>query len=346
MKLSTTLPAANHPRDNARLAQDLEAAGIDALWVAEVYGFDAVSVAALVAARTERVQIGTGIAAIYSRTPSLTAMSAASLDAISEGRFVLGLGSSGPQVIEGWHGVPYDHPIGRTREIVDICRKVWRREPLVHQGRFYEIPLPPERGTGLGKPLKLINRPQRSDIPIYIAALGSKNLQLTAEIADGWIPHLFHPDRADVWQDDLDVGFRKRSADLGALEVVADVHVAFGAEADTQAALDHVRTRTALYVGGMGARGQNFYNDLFRRYGYEQEAETIQDHYLSGRREQAEAAVPEEFVQAVTLTGDAGRVRERVEAFAAAGVTCLDLDLDGVGPHAVRAVEQLRSWVS
>jgi len=342
VKLSTTLSASGNPKDTVALAHDLDAAGIDALWVAEVYSFDAVSILGYLAARTERTQLGTGIAALYSRTPTLTAMTAAGLDAVSDGRFVLGLGSSGPQVIEGWHGVRYDHPIERTREIVEICRSVWRREPLVHDGTYYRIPLPAGEGTGLGKPLKLINRPERADIPIYVAALGKRNLQLTAEIADGWMPHLFHPDRAEVWSADLEAGFARRPDTLGPLEIVADVSVAIGDGAEE--ALAHARQRAALYVGGMGAKGSNFYNDLFRRYGYAEQAETIQDLYLGGRREEAEAAVPDDFLAATTLVGDEGQVRERIEAYGAAGVTCLDLDL--VGPDPVATFDTLRGWTT
>lgn len=341
MKLSMTLSASQDPREVASLAHDLDAAGIDGLWVAEVYSFDAVSVLAFMAAHTERAQLGSGIMALYSRTPTLTAMTAASLDALSSGRFALGLGTSGPQVIEGWHGVRYDHPIERTREVVEICRQVWRREPVVHDGRHYTIPLPPDEGTGLGKPLKLINRPLRADIPVYIAALGKRNLQLTAEIADGWMPHLFHPGHADVWADDLAIGTARRADDLGPLEVVADVCVGLGDAAD--AALAHSRQRAALYVGGMGARGANFYNDLFRRYGYEDEAETIQDLFLSGRREEAEAAVPDEYATSTTLAGDEGRIRDQLDAYRAAGVTWLDLEVSG--PDPVGTVERLRSWL-
>ncbi|MFI5046635.1 MAG: LLM class F420-dependent oxidoreductase [Acidimicrobiia bacterium] len=341
MKLATTLPATADPKVTIALAHDLDSAGIDAIWVAELYSFDAISILGYLAARTERAQLGTGIASLYSRTPTLTAMTAAGLDAVSDGRFVLGLGASGPQVIEGWHGVPYDHPIERTREVVEICRKVWRREPVVHDGTYYRIPLPPDEGTGLGKPLKLINRPVRAEIPIYIAALGTRNLQLTAEIADGWLPHLFHPDRAGVWSADLDAGFARRSPELGPLEIVADVCVALGD--GEQLAFEHARRKAALYVGGMGAKGSNFYNSLFQRYGYVAEAETIQELYLSGRKEEAEAAVPDDFVAATTLAGDEGRVRERLEVYTAAGVTCLDMEL--VGPDPVSTVDTLRAWI-
>nr|WP_291825520.1 LLM class flavin-dependent oxidoreductase [Candidatus Microthrix sp.] len=200
MKLSMTLNYSGDPRAAAAEAADLERAGIDVGWVAELYSFDAVSILGYLAAKTETMELGSSILPIYSRTPTLTAMTAAGLDAVSEGRFILGIGASGPQVIEGWHGVPYDRPIGRQRELIDICRKVWRREVVTHDGPSYHLPLPADQGTGLGKPLKLINHPKRADIPVYIASLGPKNVEVTAEIANGWIPVFFHPDKADsVW---------------------------------------------------------------------------------------------------------------------------------------------------
>lgn len=221
MLLSTQLQYGDDPIRNADVVVELENAGLDVVWVAEAYSYDAVSLMGYLAARTERVQIGAGILPIYSRTPTLTAMTAAGLDALSNGRAILGLGASGPQVIEGFHGVPYDKPVTRTREIIEICRKVWRRERLQHEG-LYTIPLPEGQGTGLGKPLKLINHPVRSEIPIYVASLGPKNVEMTAEKADGWLPLFYLPEKAqDVWGADLAAGAAKRSADLGPMEIVA-----------------------------------------------------------------------------------------------------------------------------
>src|SRR6185295_4336340 len=198
---------------------DYERAGLDIVFVPEAYSFDAVSQLGFIAAKTERVQIASGIFQLYSRTPALTAMTAAGLDYVSGGRFTLGLGASGPQVIEGWHGVPYDAPVGRTREIIEICRMVWRRERLEHAGRHYTIPLPADRGTGLGKPLKLINQPVRERIPIVVAALGPKNVAMAAEIAEGWEPIFYLPERADqVWDDSLAAGRAKRDPSLGDLD--------------------------------------------------------------------------------------------------------------------------------
>ncbi|GAC1321013.1 MAG: LLM class F420-dependent oxidoreductase [Acidimicrobiales bacterium] len=320
---------------------DLEKAGLDIVWVAEAYTFDAVSYMGYLAARTETVQIGSGILPIYSRTPTLLGMTAAGVDALSGGRCILGLGASGPQVIEGFHGVAYDSPIGRTREIVDICRQVWRREKVIHHGANYEVPLPPERGTGLGKPLKLVNHPVRSSIPIYIASLGPKNVEMTAEIADGWLPLFYVPEKADaVFGDALKAGAAARSSELGPLEIVAGGLVAIGE--DVEHLRDLMRPSVALYVGGMGAKGKNFYNALACRYGYEAEAELIQDLYLDGKKEEAAAAVPAEFLEKMTLVGPAGYVRDRLAAFRESGVTVLSVS--PVGPDPVKLIEQLREW--
>ena len=309
-------------QETAAEIRDLEAAGLDVAAVAEVYTFDAVSQLGYLAAVTERVELLSAIFPIYSRTPALTAMTAAGLDFVSGGRFTLGLGASGPQVIEGWHGVPYDAPLQRTREIVEICRQVWRRDRLDHQGKKYSIPLPADQGTGLGKPLKLINTPVRDRIPITIASLGPKSVEQTAEIADGWLPMFFHPERAnDVWGEALAAGAANRSADLGPLDVFASPALAITDH--PEAVLPLVKPQLALYVGGMGARGKNFYNDLISSYGFEAEAARIQDLYLDGRRDEAIAAVPDELVRAVSLIGPASYVAERVAAFRAAGVTTL-----------------------
>src|SRR6476620_4940222 len=255
---------------------DYERAGLDVVFVPEAYSFDAVSQLGFIAAKTERVQIASGIFQLYSRTPALTAMTAAGLDYVSGGRFTLGLGASGPQVIEGWHGVPYDAPLQRTREVVEICRQVWRRDRLVHDGPKYTVPLPADRGTGLGKPLKLINTPVRERVPVMLAAIGPKNVELAAEIAEAWEPIFFVPEKAaSVWGESLAAGKAKRDPALGDLQVITGVPVAIGE--DVEPLLEFVRPALALYIGGMGARGKNFYNDLAVRYGYEAEAKTIQD---------------------------------------------------------------------
>jgi F420-dependent oxidoreductase-like protein len=342
MKISTQLMYAGNPKELIDQVVSLENAGLDAVWVAEAYGFDSPTLMGYVAAKTERVQIGSAILPIYSRTPALLAQTAAGLDAVSGGRAILGLGASGPQVIEGWHGVAYDKPLGRTREIVDICRRIWRREVLSNEGN-YPIPLPEGQGTGLGKPLKILTRPVRDSIPIYIASLGDKNVQMTAEIADGWLPTLFLPEKAgDVWGTALAAGKAKRSAELGDLEIVAGGILAIGD--DVEALRDASRPIIALYVGGMGARGRNFYNDLARRYGYEAEAEKIQDLYLSGKKEEAAAAVPAEFAELMNLVGPAGYVKERLQAFKEAGVTTLNVT--PIGENPAKLVAQVKEWLA
>jgi len=310
-------------KESAQQVAEFERAGLDLAWVAEAYGFDGVSLMGYLAASTERVQIASGILPIYTRTPTLLAMTAAGVDALSDGRCHLGLGASGPQVIEGWHGVPYDKPLGRTREIVEICRDVWAREDrLVHDGPIYHLPLPEGQGTGLGKPLKIIAHPVRPRIPIWIASLGPKNVEVTAEIADGWMPLFFHPEKAkEVWGDDLARGRAKRSDDLDDLWINAGGLLAIGD--DVESLRDLARPMIALYVGGMGAKGRNFYNDLVCRYGFEQEAAEIQDLYLAGKKQEAAALVPEALLEATSLCGPAGYVAEKVAAFAEAGVTHL-----------------------
>jgi len=345
MKLSMTLNYSGDPKETARQAADLERAGIDVGWVAELYSFDAVSILGYLAAQTETMQLGSAILPIYSRTPTLTAMTAAGLDAVSDGRFILGLGASGPQVIEGWHGLPYDRPLGRTREVIEICRKVWARERVVHDGTSYQLPLPADQGTGLGKPLKLINYPKRADIPIFIASLGPKNVQLTAEIADGWIPVFFHPEKAnDVWGADLAIGHAKRDASLGSMDVVCGGSLAICDEDAAQKIRNGGRFMTALYVGGMGAKGKNFYNNIFQKYGYEEEAEKIQDLYLEGRKQEAEALVPDEFLRSTAMVGDQGWVRDRVMAYKDAGVTMLTLQ--PAGPDPLALIEKVKGWIS
>jgi len=343
MKLSMTLNYNGDPAQTAQTARDYESAGVDMVWVAELYSFDAVSLMGYLAAVTERMEICSGILPIYSRTPTLIGMSAAGIDALSGGRCVLGLGASGPQVIEGWHGVPYDAPIGRTKEINDICRHVWKREKVQYDGKYYQFPLPADQGTGLGKPLKIINHPVRSSIPIYVASLGPKNIQMTAETADGWLPIFFHPDKAnDVWAEDLNIGKANRSEELGDLEVVAGGLVSVCDDATAKQLRDGSRGMTALYVGGMGAKGKNFYNTLFQKYGYEEEAEKIQDLYLSGHKGEAEALIPDDYLEATTMAGDEGFVRDRIEAYREAGVT--RLSITPIAENPLELIEKVKAW--
>ncbi|MBF6440402.1 LLM class F420-dependent oxidoreductase [Nocardia farcinica] len=321
---------------------DLERAGLDIVFVPEAYSFDAVSALGYLAARTERVQLASGILQLYTRTPSLTAMTAAGLDFVSDGRFLLGLGASGPQVIEGFHGVPYDAPIGRTRELVEICRKVWRRERLEYQGKYYQIPLPAERGTGLGKPLKLINHPVRDRIPVLLAALGPKNVELAAEIAEGWQPIFFLPEKAtEVWGESLAAGRAKRDPTLGELEVFAGPALAIGE--NVTPLLEFVKPHLALYIGGMGAKGKNFYHTLATKYGYGAEADRIQELYLAGKKEEAAKVVPDALVRDISLVGPAGFVKERIAAFREAGATVLNVvPMAGTAAERVKLIEQLR----
>lgn len=326
MKLSMQIGYSGGFAESVAQVQALEKAGMDLVYVAEAYGFDAVTMMGYIAAKTETIQIASGILPIYTRTPTLIAMTAAGLDEISDGRAVLGLGASGPQVIEGFHGVAYDAPIGRTREVIEICRQVWKREPVIHDGKYYKLPLPADQGTGLGKALKIITHPKRDRIPIHVASLGPKNVQMTAEIADGWLPILYHPDKAqDIWGADVAAGVAKRSADLGPLDVIAGGLLAIGPEDQVKGLRDLNRYMIALYVGGMGARGKNFYNTLFSRYGYEAEAKQIQDLYLDGKKNEAAAAIPESFLIETSLVGEEGFVTEQIAKFKAAGVTTLNV---------------------
>ena len=309
-------------KEAAEQVVSYERAGVDIALVAEAYSYDAISQLGYLAAKTNTIELGTGVVPIYTRTPALLAMTAASMDYVSDGRFRLGIGTSGPQVVEGFHGVPFDAPLGRTREVVDICRLVWRRERVNYDGKYYQLPLPADRGTGLGKPLQLINHPVRERIPITIAALGPKNVELTAEIAEGWQPVFFYPEKADsVWGDALRAGFAKRDPALGELDIMASVNLAIGDNVGDR--LSWAKPQLALYLGGMGARGQNFYHKLATRYGFGDAADRIQDLYLAGRKQEAIDAVPDDLVRNVSLVGPRGYVKERLAAFAEAGVTTL-----------------------
>jgi F420-dependent oxidoreductase-like protein len=321
----------------------LEEVGLDLVWVAEAYGNDAATRLGYLAARTQRLELASGIFPIYSRTPALLAQTAAGLDEISDGRAILGLGASGPQVIEGWHGVPYDRPVQRTREIIDVCRMIWRRQEVRYDGRVLKLPLPAEQGTGLGKALKILTHPRRDRIPIYLASMGDRSVELTAEAAEGWLPIFFVPEKADaIWGAALRRGFAKRSPELGRLEIGAGGVLAIGE--GLEGLRDLERPHLALYIGGMGARGKNFYNDLVRMYGYEQEAAQIQDLYLSGQKKAAEALVPADLLESLSLIGPEGYVKDRIAAFRAAGVTLLDLQ--PIGPDPLGDVAKVKNWIS
>jgi len=344
VQLSYPLQYAGNPRETADQVAELEKAGLDMVWVAEAYGFDSPTLMGYLAAKTERLQIAAGILNVFSRTPGAILQTAAGLDNVSGGRAVLGLGASGPQVIEGFHGVPYDKPLGRTREVIRIVRSGLRREPLQASGIF-TIPLPADQGLGLGKPLKILTKVERDAIPIWVASLGDKNVEMTAELADGWLPILFIPERArDVWGASLDAGTAKRDPELGPLQISAGGMVAIGEGPETKGLLDFLRPMYALYVGGMGARGKNFYNELAQHYGYEKEAKEIQDLYLDGKKDEAAAKVPMEWMEQSNLVGPASYVQERIAAFKEAGVTHLSLVPATDDPAAT--VSQLKDWVS
>lgn len=346
MKLSTTLMYSGNPREAADQVSRLEKAGLDTIWVAEAYGFDAPTLMGYLAAKTETIEIGSAILNIYSRTPGALLQTAAGLDNVSGGRAILGLGSSGPQVIEGFHGVPYAKPLARTAEVIDIVRRGLKRERLENDG-LIKLPLTKEHGavTGLGKPLKILTHPERDAIPIYIASLGPKSVEQTAEIADGWIPMLFLPEKAHtVWGDALAAGKAKRSADLGPLEINTGGMVAIGEGPETKALLDFARPLYALYVGGMGAKGKNFYNDVACAYGYEKEATEIQDLYLSGKKKEAEALVPAEWLEAGNFVGPESYVKERIAAFKEAGVT--NLSLTPISDDPAGTIAKMKEWVS
>lgn len=307
--------------------QDYEAAGLDVAVLPEAYTFDAVSQLGYLAARTTTLELSSSILNIYSRTPTLLAMTAAGLDFVSSGRFTLGIGASGPQVVEGFHGLPYDAPLGRTREVVEICRQVWRRERVDHHGRYYDIPLTVDQGgSGLGKPLKLINHPVRERIPVVLAALGPKNVELAAELFEGWEPIFYLPEKAeDAFGSALTAGRDKRPAELPPLDIMVDTKVLISEDEDElRRARDDVRAHLALYIGGMGARGKNFYNDLAIRFGFPDAAREVQDLFLNGEKGAAAAAIPDDLVNGTALVGSPGYVAERLAAFAAAGVTTIN----------------------
>jgi F420-dependent oxidoreductase-like protein len=321
------------PAQMFSLVERAEALGFHSVWAAEAYGSDAVVPLAWVAARTSRINVGSAIMQMPARTPAATAMTAATLDLLSEGRFLLGLGLSGPQVVEGWHGEAYGKPLGKTREYVSIVRSVLAREErLEHHGAHYDIPYSGPDATGLGKPLKLILHPHRPDIPVYLAAIGPKNVALAAEIADGWLPIFFSPARFGETYGPTFAG-----VDLDRFDIAPSVSVVLGDDVD--ACRNMVKPMLALYIGGMGARGRNFYNDLACRYGYEAAAAQIQDHYLEGRKGEAIAAVPDALVDEVALCGPKERIAELLEVWKASPVTTL---VCGVGqPEALEVMAEL-----
>ena len=326
------------PSDTVALGLEAERVGFHSLWTAEAYGSDAVTTLTWLAAKTQRINVGTAIMQMPARTPAMTAMTATTLDILTGGRFLLGIGASGPQVVEGWHGVVYGKLLTRTREYVDILRMILKREqPVEYHGEYYDIPV--RGGTGLGKPLKLIVHPLRPDIPIYIAAIGPKNVALAAEVADGWLPVFFSPRRMNIFRTSLDEGFarRKDGKTIDGFDIAPTVSVVLGDDVDACRA--QVKPNLALYIGGMGARGKNFYNDLACRYGYEEAAGRIQEFYLSGKKNDAIAAVPDELVDEVALCGPRERIKDQLESWRGAGVKTLICGTGNV--EAVRVMAEL-----
>ena len=334
MKLGLNLgyaPPGTNPAELVPLAQEAERLGFSSVWAAEAWGTDAVTVLAWIAAVTSRIEVGSAIMQIPGRSPANTAMTAATLDLMSGGRFILGLGTSGPQVVEGWHGQPWGKPLVKTREYVEIVRAVLRREVVEHNGEHYRIPYAGPGATGLGKPLKLMLRPLRAEVPIYLAAIGPKNVALAAEIADGWLPIFVDPERFDDAFGASLAGARE------GFEIAASVTVLVGD--DVQALRDTLKPYLALYVGGMGSKGKNFYNALVRRYGWEAEAERIQELYLSGHQREAIAAVPDALVDAVSLVGPKERIRDRLAAWRETPITTLNIG--SPQPEALQTLAEL-----
>ena len=306
-------PPGTNPTELIALAQEAERLGYDSAWAAEAWGTDAVTVLSWLAATTSTIKVGSAILQIPARTPAMTAMTAATLDLMSGGRFLLGLGTSGPQVVEGWHGEPWGKPLAKTREYVDLVRMALRRETVEYDGEHYQVPYRGNGATGLGKPLKLMARPLRAEIPIYLASLRPKSVELAAEIADGWLPLFFSPERA---RSTFPVPFQREG-----LEIVASVPALVSDDLDS--ARDFLRPYYALYIGGMGARGTNFYNDLARNYGFEEAAEEIQSLFLDGKQREAAAAVPDELVDEMALVGPPERIAERLAVWRESGATTL-----------------------
>lgn len=322
-------PPGTSPLEPIAMAQEAERLGYDSAWAAEAWGTDCVTVLSWLGATTERIKLGSAIMQIPGRTPANTAMTAATLDLLSGGRLLLGLGTSGPQVVEGWHGVPWGKPLGKTREYVEIVRSALRRELVEHHGEHYDIPY--GDGTGLGKPLKLMARPLRADIPIYLAVMGPKAVAQAVEIADGWLPIFWSPEKArDAF------GSAVANAPVGFdIAVTAPVILID----DVEAGREFLKPYYALYIGGMGARGKNFYNELATRYGYEAEAREIQDLYLEGNKRDAAAAVPDAFVDDVALVGPKERIAERIAAWRESGATSLLVSTQQ--PEALRAMAEI-----
>ena len=321
-----------NPLELLELAREAESLGYESAWAAEAWGVDAITPLAWLGAQTTTLKLGTAIMQLPGRSPANAAMTAATLDMLSGGRFLMGLGTSGPQVVEGWHGQEWGRPLGKTREYVEIVRTILRRERLEHHGEHYDIPV--RGGTGLGKPLKLMARPLRPEIPIYLAAIGPRAVEQAFEIADGWLPIFWSPEQA---RSVFPVERAREGFDVAATApaIVTD---------DVDSARAMLKEYYSFYIGGMGARGKNFYNELACKYGYVAEARRIQDLYLSGQKQAAAEAVPASLLEGLSLIGPEGYVKDRIAAFKAAGVTALDVH--PLGPDPIGDVARVREWLA
>ncbi|MBK8314710.1 MAG: LLM class F420-dependent oxidoreductase [Acidobacteria bacterium] len=326
------------PVDNVALTQEADKLGSHSVWTAEAYGSDAVSPLVWLAAKTEKINVGTAIMQMTARVPAMAAMTAATIDLLTGGRMLVGIGASGPQVVEGWHGVPYGKPVTRAREYVEIMRKIWKREEsLEFHGEHYDIPC--KDGSGLGKPLKLIIHPLRNSIPIYLAAIGPKNVALAAEIADGWLPIFFSPERMNVYNEWLDEGFSKagNGKSIANFDIAPTVSIQMGDDID--ACRNQIKPNLALYIGGMGAREKNFYFNIACRYGYEEAANKIQDLFLAGKKMEAVMAVPDALVDEVALCGPRERIAERLQSWKTCGITTMICGTSDI--NAIRTMAEL-----
>lgn len=326
------------PADNVALTQEADKLGYHSVWTAEAYGSDAVSPLVWLAAKTEKINVGTAIMQMTARVPAMAAMTAATIDLLTGGRMLVGIGASGPQVVEGWHGVPYGKPVTRAREYVEIMRKIWKREEsLEFHGEHYDIPC--KDGSGLGKPLKLIIHPLRNSIPVYLAAIGPKNVALAAEVADGWLPIFFSPERMNVYNEWLDEGFSKagNGKSIANFDIAPTVAIQVGDDID--ACRNQIKPNLALYIGGMGAREKNFYFNLACRYGYEEAANKIQDLFLAGKKMEAVMAVPDALVDEVALCGPRERIAERLQSWKTCGITTMICGTSDI--NAIRTMAEL-----
>ncbi len=328
------IPGQN-PADQLAFVKEAESLGYDSVWTAEAYGSDAATVLGWLAAGTSKIKLGSAIFQMPARSAAMTAMTAATLDQISGGRMLLGIGSSGPQVAEGWHGQRFGHQLARTRDYVAVLRLALGRERVEYHGETLELPLP----DGPGKALKLMISPVQERIPIYLAAIGPKNTELAGEIADGWIPIFFSPEHVSDVRKLLETGAQRAGRSLEGFEMAPSVQTYVSD--DREGARDRIRPMLALYVGGMGSRKQNFYNQLVQRYGFEDAARKIQDLYLDGKKDEAAAALPDELIDLVTLCGPRDHVRDRLAAFRDAGVGTLTISVMAFTPQ--ERIEQLRA---